>query len=124
VAGDGPHAHAQVRAIDVGAALRLPGVLAVLSAADVPGENDTGPARHDEPLFPGEVCFHGQAVVWAIADSEAGARAAAAAVRVEYHPLPAILSIEDAIAADSFLTERERMHRGDPRGALATARTA
>ena len=116
-----PHAHARVQAIDSAAALGLPGALAVLTAADVTGENDTGPARHDEPLFPDEVCFHGQAVAWAIAESEAEARAVAAAVRVQVQPLPAILSIEAAIAADSFLTERERLHRGDPRGALLAA---
>ncbi|HET6150243.1 MAG TPA: xanthine dehydrogenase molybdopterin binding subunit, partial [Polyangia bacterium] len=116
-----PHAHARVQAVDALAALRLPGALAVLTAADVPGENDTGPARHDEPLFPAEICFHGQAVAWAVAESEAEARAVAAAVRVDCQPLPAILSIEAAIAAGSFLTERERMHRGDPRGALLAA---
>jgi xanthine dehydrogenase large subunit len=116
-----PHARARVLEIDGAAALRLPGALAVLTAADVPGENDTGPARRDEPLFPSEVSFHGQAVAWAVADSEEGARAAAAAVRVRYEPLPAILTIEQAIAAESFLTERERMARGDARGALAAA---
>ena len=49
-----------------------PGVLAVLTAEDVPGENDIGPARHDEPLFPSEVCFHGQAVAWVIAETGRG----------------------------------------------------
>jgi len=62
-----PHAHARVVAIDADRARALPGVLAVLTAADVPGENDTGPARHDEPLFPAEVSFHGQAVAWVVA---------------------------------------------------------
>jgi xanthine dehydrogenase large subunit len=116
-----PHAHARVLAVDAAPALRAPGTLCVLTAADVPGQNDTGPARRDEPLFPDEVSFHGQAVAWAIAETEDQARAAAAAVRVDYQPLPAILSIEEAIAAGSFLTDRERMHRGDPRGALLAA---
>jgi xanthine dehydrogenase large subunit len=116
-----PHAHARVLEIDGAAALALPGALAVLTAADVPGENDTGPARRDEPLFPAEVSFHGQAVAWVVAESEEQARAAAAAVRVRYQPMPAILSIEEAIAAGSFLTDSERMQRGDPRGALAAA---
>jgi xanthine dehydrogenase large subunit len=113
-----PHAHARVCAIDGGEALRRPGVLALLTAADVPGENDTGPARRDEPLFPDEVSFHGQAIAWVIGETEEQARAGAAAVRVDYQPLPAILSIEQAIAAGSFHTDRERMRRGDPQGAL------
>src|SRR5262245_38605161 len=45
-----PHVHARVMRIDGSAAQRAPGVLALLTAADVTGENDTGPARHDEPL--------------------------------------------------------------------------
>lgn len=116
-----PHVHARVRAIDAAPALKLPGALAVLTGADVTGENDTGPARHDEPLFPDEVSFHGQAVAWAVAETEEQARLAAQAVRVDYEPLPAILSIEQAIAADSYLTEPERMQRGDPKGALLAA---
>ena len=86
-----PHAHARVWAIDAAPALKLPGALAVLTAADVTGENDTGPARHDEPLFPDVVSFHGQAVAWTLAETEEQARLAAQAVRVNYEPLPAIL---------------------------------
>jgi xanthine dehydrogenase large subunit len=116
-----PHAHAHVRGIDSSAALQLPGVLCVLTAADVPGENDVGPARRDEPLFPSEACFHGQAVAWVIAETELQAREAAKQVAVQYEPLPAILSIAEAIAADSFLTEPERMARGEPTRALDSA---
>jgi len=115
------HVHARVVAIEGAQALACPGVLALLTAADVPGENDTGPARHDEPLFPAEVCFHGQPVAWVLAETEEQARAAAAEVGVVYEPLPPILWIEDAIAANSFLTEPERMRRGDPARAMAAS---
>jgi len=114
-------AHARVLGVDADAARSAPGVLAVLTAADVPGENDTGAARHDEPLFPVEVCFAGQAVAWVVAETEEQARRAAAIVAVDYEPLPAILSIEQAIAADSFLTAGERLHRGDAEAALRAA---
>jgi xanthine dehydrogenase large subunit len=116
-----PHAHAKLLAIDSAAALLQPGVLTLLTAADVPGVNDTGPSRRDEPLFPQEVVFHGQAVAWVLAESEEQARCGAAQVSVMYEPLPAILSIEHAIAAQSFLTEPEFMRRGDPERALAAA---
>ena len=115
------HVHARLVAIEGAEALACPGVLALLTAADVPGENDTGPARHDEPLFPSEVCFHGQPIAWVLAETEEQARIAAAEVGVVYEPLAPILSIEDAIAAGSFLTEPERMRRGDPARALAAA---
>jgi len=109
-----PHAHGEVRRIDLEAARALPGVRAVLTARDVPGATSIGPVRHDEPLFPDVVCHHGQPVCWVIADSEAQARAAAAAVQVAYEPLPAVLTIEAAIAADSFLTEPQTIATGDP----------
>ncbi len=87
-----PHAHARVLRISTN------GVPNVLTAADVPGENDTGSTQHDEPLFPDEVMYHQQPVAWVLADTLEAARAGAAAVRVEYEPLPAILTIEDALS--------------------------
>jgi xanthine dehydrogenase large subunit len=116
-----PHAHARVVSIDSQRALAQPGVLTVLTAADVPGENDTGPARHDEPLFPREICFAGQAVAWVVGETEEAARAAAGAVAVQYEVLPAILAIEDAIAAGSFLTDGDRLRTGDAEAAIREA---
>jgi xanthine dehydrogenase large subunit len=116
-----PHAHARVLDIDAAAAVSQPGVLCVLTGADVPGENDIGAARRDEPLFPEEVCHLGHGVAWVIAETEEAAKLGAAKVKVEYEPLPAILSIEQAIEARSFLTEPERMHRGDAQEAYRAA---
>ena len=47
-----PHAHARILSLDILPALADPGVVTILTAADVPGEGDSGPNRHDEPLFP------------------------------------------------------------------------
>jgi xanthine dehydrogenase large subunit len=116
-----PFAHARVVAIDSTAAVGMPGVLAVLTAADVPGENDSGPVRHDEPLFPSEVCFHDQPVLWVVAETEEQARLACAKVDVSYEPLPSVLTIEEAIAQEAWLTELEVMQRGDASAALARA---
>jgi xanthine dehydrogenase large subunit len=102
-----PHAHARVLRISTN------GVPNVLTAADVPGENDTGSTQHDEPLFPDEVMYHQQPVAWVLADTLEAARAGAAAVRVEYEPLPAILTIEDALDAESFLAPPLRIAHGD-----------
>ena len=85
----------------------------MLTGADVPGENDSGPVRHDEPLFPTEVMFHSQPVAWVLGDTLDAARAGAARVQAAYEPLPAILTIEQAIEAGSFLTEPLRLARGD-----------
>jgi xanthine dehydrogenase large subunit len=114
------HAHARVVRIDKAAALAMPGVRAVLTADDVPGQNRIGPVRHDEPLFPDEVEYHGQPVCWVLADTEPEARAAAARVAIAYEPLPALLTIEQALAANSFLTEPQTIATGEPDLALAS----
>ncbi|HVJ19566.1 MAG TPA: molybdopterin cofactor-binding domain-containing protein, partial [Polyangiaceae bacterium] len=116
-----PHARARVLEVDVQDALKVPGVLTVLRAEDVPGENDIGPAVHDEPLLPREVSFHGQAVAWVVAETELAAEQGARAVRVHYEPAPALLSISQAIAAESFLTRREHWRRGEPEEVIARA---
>ena len=69
-------AHGKVLRIDSSLAERMPGVACVLTERDVPGENDTGPVRHDEPLFPREIMYHGQPLAWVIASSEEHARQA------------------------------------------------
>jgi xanthine dehydrogenase large subunit len=116
-----PHAHARIVAVDLSAAEAAPGVLCCLQASDVPGENDAGPVRHDEPLFPSETQFHGQPVLWVVAESEEQARLAAALAKVTYEPLPPILSIAQAIAAESFHLPPDRLRRGEPERALLSA---
>jgi xanthine dehydrogenase large subunit len=108
-----PHAHARVTRLAAAPALEEPGVLTTLTAADVPGEGDTGPSRHDEPLFPAEVMFHRQPVAWVLGETLDAAQRGAARVRVDYEPLPAVLTIQQAIEAGSFLTDAFRLSRGD-----------
>ncbi|WP_130839933.1 xanthine dehydrogenase molybdopterin binding subunit [Corynebacterium neomassiliense] len=127
-----PHAHARITGLRVDAALGVPGVVRVLTSADVPGVNDAG-TKHDEPLFPvappadrpgtpgGEVMFVGHAVCWVLAESLEAAREGAAAVEVDYEPLPAVLTLTDAIARGSFHGARPTMLRGDAASALRTA---
>jgi xanthine dehydrogenase large subunit len=108
-----PHAHAIVTELDGSRALEEPGVTTVLTQADVPGEGDSGANRHDEPLFPGEVMFYHQPIAWVLADTTEAAQRGAARVTAAFEPLPAILTIEEAIEAGSFLTEELRIADGD-----------
>jgi xanthine dehydrogenase large subunit len=108
-----PHAHAMVAELDVSRALEEPGVTTVLTHADVPGEGDSGATRHDEPLFPTEVLFYHQPIAWVLAESIDAAQRGAVRVAVEYEPLPALLTIEQAIEAGSFLTDELRIADGD-----------
>jgi xanthine dehydrogenase large subunit len=117
-----PHAHALVVCIDVEKALEEPGVVTTLTEADAPGEANSGANRHDEPLFPNEVLYHQQAVAWVIGESLEAARRGAARVTADYHPLPATLSIQDAIAAKSFHSGPYSIRRSDAARALADSR--
>jgi xanthine dehydrogenase large subunit len=116
------HAHARLLGIDADAARTMPGVRAVLTAADIPGRNDTGPILHDEPLLPADfVRYYGQAVAWVVAEREDQAREAAAQVRVRCEPLPARLTLDAAIAEQAFHMPPAKVERGDVEAALAAA---
>lgn len=117
-----PYAHAWVLRLEPAPAYRVPGVVRVLTAQDVPGLNDAG-IKGDEPLFPSEVMHHGQAVAWVLAETEEAARLGAEQVVVEYEPLPAILTIQEAIAQGSFQGATLQARRGDlEQGFSASAR--
>ena len=115
-----PHAHALVTGLRIEPASRVPGVARVLTAADVPGENDGG-EKQDEPLFPTEVMFYGQPVCWVLGETLEAARLGAAAVEVDYEPLPSLLTIGEAIAAGSFQGTPRTVSRGDVTAGLASA---
>ena len=112
-------AHADLHGINITGALESPGVHTVLTAADIPGHNNTGPSRHDEPLFASDkILFQGQIIAAVIADTLEQARVAAALIGVDRTPLPPIIGIENAIAADSYLTDPHHLHRGEIESAL------
>jgi xanthine dehydrogenase large subunit len=115
-----PHAHARLGRIDVTPAYDVPGVVRVLTAADVPGVNDAG-SKHDEPLFPSEVMYHGQAICWVLGETLEAARRGAASIDVEFEPLPALVTVEEAIAATSFQGARPTLARGDSASGLAAS---
>ncbi len=112
-----PYAHARILRLETAPAYGVPGVVRVLTRADVPGKNDSG-LKGDEPLFPSEVMYHGQAVCWVLGETEEAARLGAEQVVVEYEPLPAILSIAEAIAQGSFQGARLQARRGEVAQAL------
>lgn len=116
-------AHAELLALDLAPVRAAPGVVAVLTAQDIPQLNDCSPSpAHDDPvLAEGHVLFHGQPLFLVLAESHDAARRAARLARVEYQPLPAILDIPAAIAAESWLLPPVQVQRGDAASALAAA---
>ncbi|MCW2791797.1 MAG: xanthine dehydrogenase molybdopterin binding subunit [Nocardioides sp.] len=115
-----PHAHARVTRLDPAPAYEVPGVVRVLTGADVPGVNDAG-VKQDEPLFPDEVMFVGHAVCWVLGETLEAARLGAAAVVVDYEPLPAVVALTEAIEKDSYQGGQPVVVRGDVEDGLAGA---
>jgi xanthine dehydrogenase large subunit len=99
-----------------------PGVIAVLTATDIRGANDVGPILHDDPILAAkEVQYFGQPLFLVAAASVDQARRAARLAKIEYADLPAILTVEDALARESYVLPSVTVERGDWKGALATA---
>jgi xanthine dehydrogenase large subunit len=115
-----PHPHARVTTLRTEPALAVPGVVRVLTAADVPGVNDAG-VKHDEPLFPTEVMFNGHAVCWVLGETLEAARLGAAAVEVDVEPLPALVTMREAIAAHSYQGAQPKLACGDVDAGFAAA---
>jgi len=121
-----PHAHAKIASIDIAAARAAPGVLCVLTGADAQADNLGGIPPHFMPkawggpdayatirpiLLADHVRCVGDRVAFVVAETEAQARDAAELLRVDYEPLPAVISIEDAIKPSA-----EPIWKGCPNG--------
>jgi xanthine dehydrogenase large subunit len=116
LAGDG---HARLTGLDLGAVRAAAGVVAVFTAADIPGENNVGPVFHDDLLFAeDEILYPGQPLFVVAATSNRAARAAARLARVETEERPALVTIAQALDAGSELERQQVMARGDAQGAL------
>src|SRR5687768_9330137 len=119
LAADG---HAQLKSLDLSAVRAAPGVVAVFTAADIPGENNVGPVFHDDRLFAeDEILYPGQPLFVVAATGTRAARVAARLAKAEIEPLPALVTIAEALEAGSELEPPQRMARGDAGTALAGA---
>ncbi len=122
--GLSPVAHGELLGIDLDTVKAMPGVVAVITAADIPGVNDCGAITHDDPILAdGELMYLGQPVFAVLsADREAARRAAATASKViKFKELPALLTPEQGHAAQSYVVPPMHMVRGDAATALAAA---
>ena len=117
-------AHGRIVAMNLDAVRTAPGVVAVLTAADLPYHNDVSPSPSPEPLLAEEtVHFIGQPLFLVVATSHLAARKAAKRGKIEIDALPAILTIEDAMAADSHFEDGPRIYeKGDASAAIAASK--
>ncbi len=124
-----PYHHALVLSLDTGAAAQLPGVVRIVTAADIPGKNGLGDYSQDEPVLTPEgetVKMAGAPIALVVAESPEEARAGAAAIEVEYQPLPHTFEVEDTLREDAFpiyeggnVLTTDRVAHGDLEAAFA-----
>ncbi len=116
------HAHGTLRGVDTRAARAMPGVVDVVLAQDIPGDPMLAAFAGDEPVFATDtVQFVGQVIGLVIARTTTQARHAARKVTLDIAPLPAVLTVQDALAAKSFVLPPVNVRRGDAAAALKTS---
>ena len=116
-------AKGQITAMDLAPVRNSAGVVAVLTAQDLPFDNDVSPSIHDEPLLSdGTVHYVGQPVFLVIATSHRAARVAARKAEIDYAEETPLLTLDEALAADSRFEEGPRVYeKGDAAAAIAAA---
>ena len=116
-------AHGRIASMDLDAVRKAPGVVAVLTAEDLPFANDVSPSAHDEPMLATDTVHHvGQPIFLVVAENHLLARKAVRKAVVAYEEWPALLTIDAALAAGSRFEEGPRIYgRGDADAAIAAS---
>src|SRR6266436_378133 len=120
--GGAPAARGRIVRIDIDAVKRAPGVVAVLTAADIPGRNDVSPVMGDDPMFAdGTVEFRDQVVFAVAAESRDLARRAVRLARIEIAAEAPLVTVDDALDADSHILPDYTFSKGDCAATLAAS---
>ncbi|MEM1301443.1 MAG: xanthine dehydrogenase molybdopterin binding subunit [Pseudomonadota bacterium] len=116
-------AKGKITALDMATARAAEGVICVFSADDLPAANDVSPSIHDEPLLSdGTIHYVGQPIFCVVATSHLAARKAARLAQITYAEEPPILTVDEALAANSRFEDGPRVYgKGDVEAALANA---
>ena len=116
-------AHGEITSIDLSTVKSAPGVVLVMTADDLPFANDVSPSAHDEPLLAtGTVHYVGQQIFLVVAETHLQARKAARLAKITYRELPALLTVDQALAANSRFEDGPVIwKKGDAESAIAKA---
>ena len=120
--GGAPVAHGRITRLGLDAVRSAPGVVRVLTAADIPGVNDCSPVKGDDPIVAEQIVeFGGQVLFAVVAETREAARRAVRLAEVEIAPEPALITVDQALAANHLLQPDYTFRKGDSAAALATA---
>ncbi|MEC9343292.1 MAG: xanthine dehydrogenase molybdopterin binding subunit, partial [Pseudomonadota bacterium] len=121
--GLSPKARGRIRKLDLAAVAKAPGVVAVLTAKDIPGPNECSPSIGGDPIFAGErVEFHGQVLFAVAAETRDQARRAVRLARVEIEEETPAVSVEQGLAEGGEVLDPYEFLRGEPAKAIGKAR--
>ena len=120
--GISERAHARLRRVELARVRAAPGVVLVLTAEDIPGENNHGPVVHDDPIFAEEVVeYAGQSIFAVIATSVEAARKAVRLADIDYEDLESIMDAKTAVERQSFVLPTRTLSRGQPVARIKSA---
>ena len=113
-------ARGAIRTLNLDAVRACPGVLAVLTAADIPGANDCSPSLGDDPILAtGEILFHGQVVFAVVAETRDAARRAARRARIDVEAVAPRVTVDEGLIAGAEVLPAYEFRRGEPGPAIA-----
>lgn len=113
----------KIISIDTSAAIKMPGVVAIYSAQDIPGKNDVSPVFSGDILLADQLIeYHSQPILLVVANSYQTARIAARRVKIEYQNAIPILDIKQAIENKNWVRPPHALHKGDPQQAIKQAK--
>ncbi|WP_201551758.1 xanthine dehydrogenase molybdopterin binding subunit [Psychrobacter fjordensis] len=122
--GKSTHAHARILSMDLDMVKAADGVIDVITFEDIPAKTDIGPVFDGDPLMVDKITeYMGQTLFAVVATSHRAAKKATLKAVIEYEPLPAILTIEDALNQEQFVRPSHFMTHGDASAALESAST-
>ncbi len=111
---DATVAHAKIKSIDLESALKTKGIVTILTAKDIPGQNQIGGIFPDEPLLAdGEVHFRGQVIAIIVGTTEHHCRVAAKRIKVVYDELPVITDPREAQKQNQLIMPPRQFKLGD-----------
>ncbi len=120
--GGSAHAHACIRSMNLSQVAAAPGVVAVITADDVPGELDIGPVFPGDPMLVQEECeYVGQPIFAVAAESHEAARQAVKLAQITYEELPAVLTVQTSLAQQFYVRPPHTQKSGDADAAIASA---
>ncbi|KAB7731160.1 molybdopterin-dependent oxidoreductase [Rudanella paleaurantiibacter] len=115
-----PVAHGRIRSLDLADARNLPGVVRILTARDIPGENQIGGIIPDEVLLADQtVDFWGMPIALVVAETDEIARRAATLIRADIDPLPVVTDPREACALGQLIVPPRTFQTGDAEAAFA-----